>query len=100
MEHLLGGSSAGRIRFEVAGDARPLPRLLSQLPWVESVQAGEATSPHDRPGIIELTTSNAEEAQRGIPALLAARGLALRSFEMVEPALEEVFVDLVSEPDR
>ena len=68
--------------------------------FCSEVWTSPSRRPHDRPRIIELTTSNAEEAQRGIPALLAARGLALRSFEMVEPTLEEVFVDLVSAPDR
>jgi hypothetical protein len=35
------------------------------------------------------------EARRDLPALLAARGVALRGLTRVEPALEDVFVDLV-----
>ncbi|MGQ9779052.1 MAG: ATP-binding cassette domain-containing protein [Bacillota bacterium] len=36
-------------------------------------------------------------AQRELPRLIGAQGLALRRFEMVEPTLEEIFVRLVNE---
>ena len=46
---------------------------------------------------LRLTVSDLATAERALPAVIAAAGLALRRLEADEVSLEEVFVELVGE---
>ena len=77
-----------RLLVEV-DDAPALARALSGQPWLCSMEPAEVA--------LRLTVSDLRTAQRELPRLVAAGGLALRRLETDEVSLEDVFVDLVRE---
>lgn len=77
------------VYLEVEGgqDGRDFIAAIRSQPWVDRVevyQQGWRVLPRD------LAT-----AQHQLPALLAAHNLALRRFELQEPSLEDIFVELI-----
>jgi ABC-2 type transport system ATP-binding protein len=60
---------------------------LTAQPWLQLLERQGRT--------LRLTVTDVEAAQRALPGLLAASGVALQRFEADEVSLEEVFVELV-----
>ncbi len=81
--------AAHRLVVEVASDADALAEEIRRQPWAQTAEVDDDT--------ITLSVDDVEAAQLALPALVAARGLALRRFEGGEVSLEEVFVELVGE---
>jgi ABC-2 type transport system ATP-binding protein len=77
-----------RLLLEVDDPAR-LAEAVAALPWVRLVERSGAG--------LSLTVSDLATAERALPAVIAAAGLALRCLEADEVSLEEVFVELVGE---
>ena len=77
-----------KIQVEVEEGADELASAISAEPWASAVNRAED-------GAILITVSDANAARRAIPAMVAARGLALTRMEAGEMGLEEVFVKLV-----
>jgi ABC-2 type transport system ATP-binding protein len=88
IDELKGRYGAHRLVVEVDGDAHALARELAAASWAVSSEVSSD-------GSIRVIATDLEAAQRAVPAIVAARGLALRRFEGGEVSLEEVFVDLV-----
>jgi ABC-2 type transport system ATP-binding protein len=84
---------ARRLVVEVASGTEDLAAAFRERPWATAVEINSE-------GAILLAVDDLEAAERGIPALVAQRGLALRRLEGGEVTLEEVFVDLVGEGSR
>ncbi len=87
IEELRESYTAQDIYVECEG--RPdLPALLRGRAWageVEALESGWRLKPRDLAA-----------AQRELPALIAAAGLPLRRFDLMEPTLEDIFVKLVN----
>jgi ABC-2 type transport system ATP-binding protein len=66
---------------------------IGSAPWATAVERPEN-------GTIAVTVSDTHAAKRAIPAMVAARGLALTRMEAGEMGLEEVFVQLVGGGQR
>ncbi len=77
-----------KIQVEVEEGADELSAAISAEPWASAVIRAED-------GAIVITVSDATAARRAIPAMVAARRLALTRMEAGEMGLEEVFVKLV-----
>ena len=77
-----------RLLLELDDPAR-LAEAVAALPWVRLVERSGAG--------LRLTVSDLATAERALPAVIAAAGLALRRLEVDEVSLEEVFVELVGE---
>ena len=79
---------AHRILIEV-DDTAALRDALAAAAWAKEVTLDGRE--------VHVEVTDLEAAYREVPAVVAARGLALRRFEAAEVSLEEVFVDLVRE---
>jgi ABC-2 type transport system ATP-binding protein len=86
---LTARATANRLLLEVEGDGAvaSVARLLAGRPWLRTIETEKRT--------LRMTVSDLATAQREIPAVIAAAGVALRRFEIEETSLEEVFVELV-----
>ena len=85
-----GGSQCFAVELESGG--AELEQALAGKPWLRRI---ERTDESLRVHVLDIP-----EAQRAIPAAIAAQGAALRKFELEEVSLEEIFVDVVAEgPD-
>jgi ABC-2 type transport system ATP-binding protein len=84
---------ASRISLEVEEGAEGLAAAISSEPWASAVTRADD-------GSIVATVSDTSAARRAIPAMVAARGLALTRMEAGEIGLEEVFVRLVGEEKK
>ena len=82
-------AAANRLMLEVEENAGAgaIADLLRGRAWVRSIETAERT--------LRMTVSDLPTAQREIPAVIVAAGVALRRFEIEEASLEEVFVELV-----
>jgi ABC-2 type transport system ATP-binding protein len=82
-------SASNRLTVEVedTGAVLAMTRALTGQPWLRSLETVDRT--------LRLTVSDLPTAQRDVPAVIAATGVALRRFEIEEGSLEDVFVDLV-----
>ena len=81
--------AAHRLVLEVDAGAESLAQEVQSQEWAQSVDVEGET--------LTVSVADVDEAQRAVPAMVAARGLAMRRFEGGEVSLEEVFVDLVGE---
>ena len=88
IDELLSRYGASKMIVEVEEGADELAAAMGREPWVSAVARA------DNGGIV-VTVSDTARAKRGIPAMVAARGLALTRMEAGEMGLEEVFVQLV-----
>jgi ABC-2 type transport system ATP-binding protein len=88
---LTARATAERLVVEVDGDGATaaVAAALAGRAWVRSLEEG--------PRVLRVLVSDLPAAQREIPAVIAASGLALRRFEIEEASLEDVFVELVGE---
>jgi ABC-2 type transport system ATP-binding protein len=77
-----------RLLVEVDDPTR-LAQALVTLPWMGLIERDGAT--------LRLTVGDLAVAERALPGVIAASGLALRRLEADEVSLEEVFVELVGE---
>ncbi len=77
-----------KITVEVEEGADGLAAAFAGEPWAAAVGRADG-------GAILLTVRDAAAARRAVPAMVAARGLALARMEPAEMGLEEVFVRLV-----
>ncbi len=77
-----------RLLLEV-DDQAAVARALQGQPWLEQLERQGHT--------LRLTVRDVEAAQRALPGLIAASGLALERLELDETSLEEVFVELVGD---
>lgn len=81
------GGVQARIDVEVDDPGR-LRSALEGLPWI--VALDEAA-----PGMLTLTVTDLDEAQRRLPADVAALGLRLRRLKQRDASLEDIFVGMV-----
>ncbi|HEY5112550.1 MAG TPA: DUF4162 domain-containing protein, partial [Coriobacteriia bacterium] len=84
---------ASKVVVEVEEGADALAAEIGVQPWASAVERPEN-------GTITVTVSDTLAAKRAIPAMVAARGLALTRMEAGEMGLEEVFVELVGGGQR
>jgi ABC-2 type transport system ATP-binding protein len=82
-----------KIVVDVADGADQLAAAIQQRPWAESVARGSN-------GTIEVTVTDADQAQLELPRLVAGQNARLVRMEAGELALEDVFVALVGEAER
>jgi len=82
-----------KVVVEVTGGADELAAEIGRQTWATAVARGAN-------GAIEVTVADVGAAQRGIPAIVAARQLGLSRLEAGEMGLEEVFVELVGGEQR
>jgi ABC-2 type transport system ATP-binding protein len=88
IDELTSRYGASRISVEVEEGAEGLAAALAGEPWASAVTRADD-------GTILVTVRDTTAARRAIPAMVAARGLALARMEAGEMGLEEVFVRLV-----
>ncbi len=93
IDELKARYGASKVIVEVEEGAEALAAEIGAQPWASAVE-------HPENGTIEVTVSDTTAAKRAIPALVAARGLALTRLEAGEMGLEEVFVELVGGEQR
>jgi ABC-2 type transport system ATP-binding protein len=84
---------ASKVLVEVEEGTDALAADIGAQPWASAVERPEN-------GTIAVTVSDTLAAKRAIPAMVAARGLALTRMEAGEMGLEEVFVELVGGGQR
>ncbi len=97
----------------VEAQAEQLAGDLAGQDWVEKVEKRETSGGAGGAGTqtaaatpavlgpaqsLRVRARDGEAARRGIPRLIAQRGLALIRFETSEPTLEDIFLKLVGEP--
>jgi ABC-2 type transport system ATP-binding protein len=88
IKELTSRYGASKIDVEVEEGAEELAAAITAEPWASAVTRADN-------GAITVTVSDTAAAKRAIPAMVAARGLALARMEAGEMGLEEVFVRLV-----
>jgi ABC-2 type transport system ATP-binding protein len=88
IDELKARYTAHRLVVEVDRGADELAQAIGGHAWATSVEVCSN-------GSVSVSVSDVDAAQRGIPPLVAERGLALRRFEGGEVSLEDVFVQLV-----
>ncbi len=87
LESLLQSHAQPVFRLEVAEDLPGITAALRAEPWLlEAVPEG---------GGLRILARDPREAQRRVPALVAALGVRLVEFVTVTPSLEDVFIHLV-----
>ena len=88
IDELKSRYGAEKVLLEVEDGADELAAAIAAAPWATKVN-------RDTDGTIQVTVTDTGAAKRAIPAMVAARGLALSRLEAGEMGLEEVFVQLV-----
>ncbi len=88
IDELKSRYGASKIIVDVEEGADGLAAAFRGESWVSEVERADN-------GMILVTVRDAAAAKRAIPAMVAARGLALTRLEAGEMGLEEVFVRLV-----
>jgi ABC-2 type transport system ATP-binding protein len=93
IDELKARYGASKVLVEVEEGTDALAADIGAQPWASAVERPEN-------GTIAVTVSDTLAAKRAIPAMVAARGLALTRMEAGEMGLEEVFVELVGGGQR
>lgn len=88
IDELRSRYGASKVVVEVTDGADGLAAALGEAEWVTSVSRADD-------GSMEVTVTDEDRARRGIPAMVAQRGLGLRRMEAGDLGLEDVFVSLV-----
>lgn len=77
-------------------DAAPLIALLQPLPWVAKLErAGAAGDTR----MLRVQVKDVVTAKRELPKVVAASGLTLLKYELTQPSLEDVFIEVVGKKD-
>jgi ABC-2 type transport system ATP-binding protein len=82
-----GGAHSVVVEMTSTREAETMESNLAGEPWL-----GSCTRTDD---VLHLTVTNLSDAQRAIPRIVAAHGMAMQSMESGEASLEDVFVELV-----
>jgi ABC-2 type transport system ATP-binding protein len=82
-----GGAHSVVIEMASTREAEQLATKLADQAWLGSCTRTDDT--------LHIAVSNLHDAQREIPALIAADGLAMQRMESGEASLEDVFIELV-----
>ena len=77
------------LEFEEPGHS--FIECLEALPWVEKVEAGKGDSVFK----LRVSTNDVAQAKRDLPRMAIESGLTLRHYELAQPTLEEVFIELL-----
>jgi ABC-2 type transport system ATP-binding protein len=93
IDELKARYGASKMLIEVGDGADELAEAMRRETWAASVE-------RDTNGTIMVSIADEEAAARAVPAMVAARGLALKRMEAGEMGLEEVFVQLVGGGER
>jgi ABC-2 type transport system ATP-binding protein len=93
IDELKARYGAEKVIVEVGDGADELAQAFRAEAWATTVE-------HAENGTIAVTVNDTMAARRAIPAMVAARGLALSRMEAGEMGLEEVFVELVGGGQR
>jgi ABC-2 type transport system ATP-binding protein len=88
IDELKARYGAEKVIVEVESGADELAEAMGKRPWAAGISRPEN-------GTIEAKVTNASQARREIPILVAQRRLSLVRMESGEMGLEEVFVQLV-----
>jgi ABC-2 type transport system ATP-binding protein len=88
IDELLVGAATPSYSIRIRPPLAPAARALEALPWVTDVRRGD--------GDLVVTVSSAEEAETGLPRVLADAGARVVSLTPVAPSLEDVFLELTS----
>jgi ABC-2 type transport system ATP-binding protein len=86
---LLTGSATPRYLVRVRGPAADVAGAFEAAPWVTGVELLDQ-------GTLALSVTGAEEAERGIPGVLAAAGIPVVSVVPEVVTLERAFLELTS----
>jgi len=89
VEELRERTGPRTVRLRVDGDHEALAASLRAQTWTETVERSGSG--------LRVAVSSLEEAQRGIPRIIAECGVGLVRFEAEEATLEDVFVELVGQ---
>jgi ABC-2 type transport system ATP-binding protein len=93
IDELKARYGAEKVIVEVEDGAGELAEAFRAEAWATTVE-------HAENGTIAVTVNDTMAARRAIPAMVAARGLALSRMEAGAMGLEEVFVELVGGGQR
>jgi ABC-2 type transport system ATP-binding protein len=93
IDELKARYGAEKVIVEVEDGADALAEAFRAEAWATTVE-------HEENGTIAVTVNDTMAARRAIPAMVAARSLALSRMEAGEMGLEEVFVELVGGGQR
>jgi len=83
--------------MEFIEDARPFAESLNQIPWLtEPKIVIEGGTP-----ILRVSAVDIDYARRELPRLISESGLTLTRYELSQPSLEEIFINIMeSENNR
>ena len=97
VESLRRKYSRSAFEMEFIEDAGPLAASLAQIPWlIEPQIVIEGGTPVLRVGAVDI-----ERARRELPGLISESGLTLTRYEISQPDLEDIFMDILeSESER
>jgi len=75
--------------FTLEFDDRPdkLTKILKNMPWIENIEQYN--------NALKVTSKNLKMGQKELPNLIAKSNLSLKSFQIEEPSLEDIFVKIV-----
>jgi len=82
--------SASRLSIQVDGAIEPLAQAFAGSTWLSALEQS--------PGTLRMTVTDLDAARHDILQALTRQSVPLRRFEVEEPSLEDVFVELLSPP--
>jgi ABC-2 type transport system ATP-binding protein len=82
--------SASRLSIQIDGAIEPLAHAFAGSAWLTEIEQS--------PGLLRLTVTDLDAARHDILQVVSRQSVPLRRFEVEEPSLEDVFVELLSPP--
>lgn len=76
--------------IELAGDPTSLVNKLKVVPWMVSTNVS-------KDNVVAVVCKNLESGERELPRLIADLKLPLKNFQLTEPSLEDIFIEMVEE---
>lgn len=75
--------------FALEFDDKPdkLTKILKNIPWIENIEQYN--------NALKITSKDLKMGQKELPGLIAKSNLSLKSFQIEEPSLEDIFVKIV-----
>ena len=95
IDELLSGRQTSIFEMEFEEEAAPMARLLAGVPWVVSMDGykrGERS-------VFRVDTNDVHIAKKELPRLVYESGLTLLKYELASQSLEDVFVELMTNPE-